>query len=218
MKHLPESAAARVAVLRLNPRYRDDIVAHLLQLPTEDRRLRFGHSIADDAVRKYVAGIDFGRDSVFGIHGAALELIGVAQLALDPVHRVAELGVSVDPSSRTKGYGYALLERAVLHAANLGYRVLFMYCLAENGIMMHLAQKAGLTVVIERGEADARLKLDRFAHGGAIKEALADQFALVDSMLKQQFLWLAQPRPAAPKSVDQVLPGERREGAFAGIG
>ena len=115
-----------------------------------------------------------------------------------PAIGVAELGVSVDPSSRAKGYGFALLQRAVLHAANLGYRVLFMYCLAENGIMMHLAQKAGLTVVIERGEADARLKLDRFAHGGAIKEALADQFALVDCMLKQQFLWLgAGPSPAA---------------------
>lgn len=196
----------RVAVLRLNPRYRDDIAAHLLQLPAEDRRLRFGHSIPDDAVRKYVAGIDFGRDSVFGIHGAALELIGVAHVALDPDKGIAELGVSVDPSSRTRGYGYALLQRAVLHAANLGYRVLFMYCLAENGIMMHLAQKAGLTVVIERGEADARLKLDRFAHGGAIKEALADQFALVDDMLKQQFLWLRQSgaQSASPSSRAEV--------------
>lgn len=191
MKGLPVSPAQRVPVLRINPRYRDDIASHLLQLPAEDRRLRFGHSIPDDAVRKYVAGIDFGRDSVFGIHGAALELIGVAHLALDPAHRVAELGVSVAPSSRTKGHGFALLQRAVLHAANLGYRVLFMYCLAENGVMMHLAQKAGLTVVIERGEADARLKLDRFAHGGAFKEALADQFALVDAMLKQQYLWIA---------------------------
>jgi RimJ/RimL family protein N-acetyltransferase len=172
-------------VHRLNPRHRDDIAAHLLQLPAEDRRLRFGHSIPDDAVRKYVAGIDFDRDSVFGIHGAELELIGVAHVALDLAHDVAELGVSVDPSSRTKGYGFALLQRAVLHAANLGYRVLFMYCLAENGIMMHLAQKAGLTVVIEHGEADARLKLDRFQHGGAFREAIADQMALVDIMFRQ---------------------------------
>jgi RimJ/RimL family protein N-acetyltransferase len=192
MKRRPASPAPGVAVLRLNPRYRDDIACHLLQLPAEDRRLRFGHTIPDEAVRKYVAGIDFGRDSVFGIHGAALELIGVAHVALDAGDRVAELGVSVDPSSRTKGYGFALLHRAVLHAANLGYRALFMYCLAENGIMMHLARKAGLTVVIERGEADARLKLDRFAHGGALREALADQFALIDVMLKQQYLWIAR--------------------------
>ena len=47
---------------------------------------------------------------------------------------------------------------------------------------------------------------------------MADQFALVDYLLKQQYLWLAQPRPAAPKSVDEVLAGERGEGAFAGIG
>jgi len=209
--------AAGVAVLRLNPRHRDDITRHVLQLPTEDRRLRFGQAISDAAVRSYVAGIDFGRNSVFGIHGAALDLVGVAHLALDAAQQVAELGLSVDPSARTKGFGFALLQRAVLHAANLGYRALFMYCLAENAIMMHLAKKAGLTVVIERGEADARLTLDRLAHGGPVREALADQFALVDVLLKQQFLWLAQPKPAAARSVDEMLAGERGEREGAGI-
>lgn len=168
----------RVAVSRLNSRHRDDIARHLLQLPAEDRRLRFGHSIPDDIIRAYVNGIDFARDRVFGIHGPELQLIGVAHLALDPVLNVAELGLSVDAASRTRGLGFALLQRVVLHAANLGYRTLFMYCLAENGIMMHLAHKAGLTVVVERGEADARLTLDRRAHGGALREAMADQFAL----------------------------------------
>lgn len=186
------AAVPAVAVQRLNLRHREDIARHLLQLPAQDRRLRFGRSIRDDGIREYVAGIDFARDRVFGIHGAAMELIGIAHLALDPPAQVAELGLSVDPGSRVKGYGYALLQRALLHAANLGYRVLFMYCLAENRIMMHLAQKAGLTVVIDAGEADGRLKLDRFAHGGAFKEAMADQLALVDSMLKQQYLWMSR--------------------------
>ena len=94
-----------------------------------------------------------------------------------------------------------LMSGLVLKAVQNGYRALFMYCLAENGIMMHLARKAGLTVMIEAGEADARLKLDRLAHGGAFKEAMADQFALVDSLLKQQYLWLAQPRS---RSVSQA--------------
>jgi RimJ/RimL family protein N-acetyltransferase len=189
-------------VQRLNPRHRDDIVRHLLQLPADDRRLRFGRAIQDTAVRNYVEGIDFERDRVFGVLGPALELIGVAHLALDPAAQVAELGLSVDPTRRVKGYGYALLQRALLHAANLGYRVLFMYCLAENRIMMHLAQKAGLTVVIEGGEADARLKLNRGAHGGVLREAMADQFALVDIMLKQQYLWLAQPQPRRETGIE----------------
>jgi RimJ/RimL family protein N-acetyltransferase len=189
----PDTAvpAERVAVLRLNSRHRDDIARHLLRLPAEDRRLRFGRPLADGAVQAYVAGIDFGRDSVFGIQDSALELVGLAHLALDPAKGIAELGVSVDSVSRSRGYGFALLRRAVLHAANLGYRVLFMYCLAENATMMRLARRAGLTVVVERGEADARLKLDCRKHGGALLEAVADQVALIDNLLKQQFLWLA---------------------------
>jgi GNAT superfamily N-acetyltransferase len=190
------TTARSVAVQRLNPRHRDDIVRHLLQLAPEDRRLRFGQQIRDEAVRAYVARIDFARDRVFGIFNADLELSGVAHLALDPRAQAAELGLSVHPASRARGYGFALLQRSVLYAANRGYRALFMYCLAENSIMMHLARKAGLTIVVEAGEADARLKLDRGAHGGAIKEAIADQFALVDTLLKQQYLWLAAPRTA----------------------
>jgi hypothetical protein len=59
--------------------------------------------------------------------------------------------------------------------------------------MIHLARKAGLTVVVARGEVDARLALDRRAHGGALTEAVADQVALVDCLLKQQFLWMTPP-------------------------
>jgi GNAT superfamily N-acetyltransferase len=185
-----------IAVQRLNPRHRQDIARHLLELPAEDRRLRFGNQIRDSAVRDYVDGIDFSRDQVFGIQDAGLQVIGAAHVALDPVHQAAELGLSVHPSARTRGYGYALLQRAVLHAANLGYRTLFMYCLAENSTMLHLAAKAGLTVVIDAGDVDARLQLDRYRHGGALREAVADQCSLVDCLLKQQFLWLAAPRAA----------------------
>jgi len=113
----------RVAVQHLNPRHREDIARHLLRLPEEDRRLRFGRHMRDDMIREYVDGINFERDRVFGVQDADLNLIGFAHLALDPATRVAELGVSVDPSARGKGYGFALLERVVLHATNLGYRV-----------------------------------------------------------------------------------------------
>jgi len=183
--------ANTVVVQRLNPRHREDIVRHLLQLPEEDRRLRFGHVIRDDAIRAYAGGIDFGRDRAFGIHGDDLELVGFAHLALDPAEEAAELGLSVDPRRRGKGHGYALLKRSLLHAANLGCRALFMHCLAENAIMMHLARKAGLLLVIEGGEADARLRLDRRRHGSALLETIADQVALIDSLLKQHYLWLA---------------------------
>lgn len=204
-----------VAVQRLNPRHREDIARHLLQLPAEDRRLRFGRAIRDDAIRDYVASIDFERDRVFGIEGGALELVGVAHLALDPDHQAAELGLSVDPNCRGKGHGYALLQRALLHAANIGCRVLFMHCLAENAIMMHLARKAGLRLVLEGGEADGRLSLDRRKHGSALLEAVADQLALADNLLKQQFLWLAQAGIKSPASTRPEIADESGRAASA---
>ena len=41
------------------------------------------------------------------------------------------------------------------------------------------------------GEADGRLALDRSTHGDPLGEAMTDQFALIDCLLKQQDLWLA---------------------------
>jgi RimJ/RimL family protein N-acetyltransferase len=197
--------AAGIAVQRLNPKHRVDITRHLLALPERDRYLRFGRAIRDEAIREYVDGLDFTRDRLFGTFGPRLDLIGVAHLALDAAAHSAELGLSVDPAFRVKGHGFALLQRGVLHAANLGYRTLFMHCLAENGVMLHLARKAGLMVLIQSSEADAKLKLSRYKHGGLMLEAAADQFALVDNMLKQQYLWLAQAgikSPASPNATD----------------
>jgi RimJ/RimL family protein N-acetyltransferase len=190
-----------IAVQRLHALHRPEIERHLLDLPAEDRRLRFGQAVRDDMIERYVAGVDFGRDRLFGIFGNDLRLIGFGHLALDADGRSAELGLSVCPALRGRGFGAALLERAVLAAANLGYRALFMHCLAENKIMMHLARKAGLSVVVRYGEADAELALDRRRHGGAAREAMADQFALVDYLLKQQYSLLA--RPATPAAARQ---------------
>lgn len=191
----------RVAVQKLNPRHREDIAAHLVGLPMADRILRFGNPAKDEGIRQYVAGMDFERDRVFGVHAPDLSLAGVAHLAFEPASQTAELGLSVDRARRGQGLGYALLQRGVLHAANLGYRALFMHCLADNRVMLHLARKAGLSVVFSAGEADGRLALDRGTHGDPLGEAMTDQFALVDCLLKQHDLWLAhaglKPQPVS---------------------
>ena len=190
-----ESSA--IVVQRLSAAHRDEIVRHLLRLPAPDRRLRFGSPMRDSSIEAYVRHIDFSHDQIFGIFGADLELWGVAHLALDRDGETAELGLSVDWAVRGKGYGYALLQRAVLHATNRGYRALFMHCLAENAIMMNLARKAGLSIVTSAGEADGKLALDEPTRAGAIHEAIQDQFALIDYLLKQQYSWLSRPRAAA---------------------
>ncbi len=169
---------------------RQEILQHLLRLPPQDRRLRFGTYMNDAAVAAYVEKIDFARDKVFGIFEADLTLSGVAHLALDPEHGTAELGLSVDPEYRGRGLGYALLNRGRLHAQNLGYKKLYMHCLAENQIMMHLARKAGMQVVTEYGEADAHVALSEATYGDLAQEFVGDQVALIDYLLKRQLRWL----------------------------
>lgn len=185
-----DSGAAAVIVQKLVAFQRSDIVDHLLRLPAADRRLRFGICLSDEAVRRYVDRINFARDEVFGIFDVDLILVAVAHLALDPEHHFAELGLSVDSECRCRGYGYALLERARLHAVNLGCRTLYMHCLSENRTILHLAAKAGLKVVMTQGEADATLALGEASYGGVARELIQDQIALADYLLKQQAHWL----------------------------
>src|SRR5258705_3744578 len=78
---------------------RAELLAHLLALGAEDRRLRFEYSMSDDGVRRYVEGIDFSHDAVFVVTDADLTIVGAAQLARKDM--LAELGES--DSSRTWG-------------------------------------------------------------------------------------------------------------------
>jgi RimJ/RimL family protein N-acetyltransferase len=169
---------------------RDEILRHLKCLPAQDRRLRFGTAMTDEAIERYVRGIDFTRDKVFGIFERDMTLSGMAHLALDVDSDTAELGLSVLPELRGKGYGYALVSRARLHAGNLAYKKLYMHCLAENGVMIHLARKAGMTVVTGYGEADAHVALGDGPLSDYTREAIHDQIALVDYLFKRQANWI----------------------------
>src|SRR2546421_5709868 len=171
---------------------------HFLSLDREDRRLRFGISLSDAAVRAYVGRIDFDRDAAFGVLDDDLNLAGAAHVARAERH--AELGVSVLQAHRGRGIGAELLARTHLRARNWGVRSLFMHCLSENGAMMHLARKQGMKIVAESGEADAWLALplaDASSHFG---EVFAQRVALFDLALKTQ---LANARRLA----DALTPG-----------
>jgi len=166
--------------------------AHFVALEAEDRRLRFGVPLSDDAVRAYVARIDFERDAVFGVYDDELHLIGAAHVARSEAH--AELGVSVLPAHRGRGVGSALLARAHMRARNWGVGALFMHCLAENGAMMRLARGQQMAIVVELGEADAWLKLPPADAGTHFGEVFAERVALFDYALKQGRSWLAPGR------------------------
>src|SRR5215472_5687428 len=87
-----------IEVQRLTEAVRPALAAHFRALPSDDLRLRFGAPISSERIEAYVAGIDFGRDAVFGVFDDELALIGVAHVGF--LADAAELGISVLPGHR----------------------------------------------------------------------------------------------------------------------
>ena len=186
-KHLPTKpylAGQAIPVRELHAGHLEEILQHLLQLNDEDRRLRFGSQTPDEVIERYVRGLDFNKDAVFGIFDLDLKLIGMAHLAYLPEikghARAAEFGVSVLSEGRAQGLGTALLQRSAVHSRNTRVETLFVHCLSNNKAMMHLAKKTGMSVEYAYGDADAYLKLPPASPATIVQEAANKQWADFD--------------------------------------
>jgi GNAT superfamily N-acetyltransferase len=183
-----------IPVKELRERDRRRILRHFLQIEGRDRLLRFGSPITDAQVAKYVEGIDFKRDIVFGVYNRVFRIVAVGHLgfterqpdkdAATDKDRVAEFGVSVLKSARGLGIGSKLFERAAIVCRNHDVDTLYMHCLSSNQIMMHIAKKAGMEIHRDYGEADAYLKLGPADPSSVLREAMEEQLATIDYALK----------------------------------
>ena len=187
-----------VPIRSIGPSHGARITAHLLALQPHDRYLRFGYAANDEQIRRYVAGLNFERDEIFGIYNRKLDLIAMAHLALSPepsLNSCAEFGVSVLTEARGRGYGSRLFERAVIHARNDGVDMMFIHALSENTAMLNIARKAGATIERDGSESEAYLKLPPPDLDSRMTEMVEEQIAQTDYRLKVQakqfWDWLA---------------------------
>jgi RimJ/RimL family protein N-acetyltransferase len=202
-----------VPIRSLNAWHKPRIVAHLLGLSPDDRYMRFGYAASDEQIGRYVEGIDFSRDDVFGIYNRKLELIAMAHLARskDESHRAcAEFGVSVAASARGRSYGSQLFDRAVMHARNHGVQLLFVHALSENTVMLRIARNAGATVERDGTESSAYLKLPPPDVEGVLHELVDEHLAQTDYWLKQQAkdfrVWLEKLQERRKRAVENDVP------------
>ncbi len=181
---------AQVVPMRsLGPAHRSRIEQHLLALEGHDRYLRFGFSASDEQVSRYVEGLNFDRDEIYGIYNRKLELVATAHLAFadDPkCLSCAEFGVSVLPSVRGRGFGSRLFERALIHARNEGIGMLFIHALSENAPMLAIARKHGATMARYGSETEAHLDLPPADFESRVEEYFDDKVADIDFELKLQ--------------------------------
>jgi GNAT superfamily N-acetyltransferase len=178
-----------VPIRSIGPRERDRIAQHLLALKHHDRYLRFGYAASDEQIQRYVDGLDFERDELFGIYNRRLDLIAMAHLALAPTgqpRECAEFGVSVADHARGRGYGARLFERAAVVARNEGVGMLFIHALSENAAMLKIARNAGATVVRSGSESEAHLQLPVATFDSRMSEIALEHYAEVDYQLKSR--------------------------------
>jgi RimJ/RimL family protein N-acetyltransferase len=178
-----------VPIRSLGPGHRERIARHLLALEPADRYLRFGYAAGDEQIRRYVDGLNFDRDDIFGIYNRRLDLIAMAHLARtdEPDHqRCAEFGVSVILNARGKGYGSRLFERAAMHARNEGIALLFIHALSENTVMLRIATRAGARVERDGSESEAYLVLPEATFDSRMTEIVEEHVAQADYHFKAQ--------------------------------
>ncbi|MFM8866286.1 MAG: N-acetyltransferase family protein [Limnohabitans sp.] len=178
-----------VPIRVLSPRHKPRILGHLLALSEGDRYLRFGYPATDQHIRRYVDGLDFRRDEIFGIFNRRLQLVAMAHLAfsVDPQWAsCAEFGVSVAASQRGRGMGARLFGRAVNFARNQGVHMFFIHALSENAAMLRIARQAGARIERDGSESEAYLSLPEATLDSQVSGLLQDHMAELDYQFKLQ--------------------------------
>jgi RimJ/RimL family protein N-acetyltransferase len=145
----------------LTPVQKPDILRHLAELSGDDLWLRFGSPMRQSALENYVNGIDFTFDRALGIYDPEIKLVGFTHVGIEPAKRRAELGISVSPEYRRRGYAEAMLRQALRHAAHLDLDQVYVYFRTANLPMMRLARKAGFDIAIHGSEAVASKQVEK---------------------------------------------------------
>jgi GNAT superfamily N-acetyltransferase len=181
--------AVKVPIRALSVSHAQQIGKHLLALSKEDRYLRFGYSASDEMIARYVTGLNFERDEIFGIYNRQLELIAMAHMAFSletDFSSCAEFGVSVLAHARGRGYGASLFDRAVMRARNEGAEMMFIHALSENTAMLNIARKSGAILQRDGAESDAYLRLLPSNFDSRMTEVFEEHLAQTDYRLKVQ--------------------------------
>jgi GNAT superfamily N-acetyltransferase len=184
----PKTEGFLIPIAPLASDHLQQILKHLLALSTHDRYLRFGYTATDEHIQRYVDGLNFERDEIYGIFNIELDIIAMAHLALmKDVGREfsAEFGVSVSAQVRGRGYGARLFERAVIHARNEKVYQMYIHALSENAPMIRIARKGGARIERDGSETEAYLRLPKRDLDSRVTEFVADQYAKTNYSIKE---------------------------------
>jgi GNAT superfamily N-acetyltransferase len=185
---LDKTEGVLVPITPLNQEHKAQILVHLNALSVHDRYLRFGYTASDGHIDRYVSGLKFECDEIYGIFNAELQIIAMAHLAIiKEKNRPAssEFGVSVSAHARGRGYGAHLFQRAVMHARNEEVYQMYIHALSENAPMIRIARKEGAKIERNGSETEAFISLPRRDFDSRLSEFVSDRYGKTNYSIKE---------------------------------
>ena len=175
---------------------KDNLKLHFIKdLVGNDRRLRFGGSLSDEAIETYLKSsfVDFGINNMWFIVDVespetfGRKVVATCHVNYDYRTNTAELGLTVSPDYRNQKIGQELYNRGVTWARMKGAETIFMHCLSENKTMQHIARKAGMTVItIDPTEKQSSIKVDKNQALAGFQDSVLEQMAVYDMLVRNQ--------------------------------
>ena len=175
---------------------KDNLKLHFIKdLVGNDRRLRFGGSLSDEAIETYLKSsfVDFGINNMWFIVDVespetfGRKVVATCHVNYDCKTNTAELGLTVSPDYRNQKIGQELYNRGVTWARMKGAETIFMHCLSENKTMQHIARKAGMTVItIDPTEKQSSIKVDKNQALAGFQDSVLEQMAVYDMLVRNQ--------------------------------
>lgn len=130
----------------LKPTDKDAMVQHFLRLDKEDAYLRFNMYISANSIGFYLSFIDWQKNDFIGFFDEHNILRGVSQLSSTEEKQIASLGISVEKSYQSKGFGFCLLISSVSYAKDKGYKYISIEYAAKNYRILSWVKRAGFDI------------------------------------------------------------------------
>lgn len=163
------------------------LLAHLLRLDADSRRMRFGSPVSNYFIEHYAKNA-LGGHSV--VHGYFVDgtLRGVAELRgfRGLGGGEAEAAFSVERDYQNRGIGTELFGRAVLAAQNRGIRKLFVNFLSQNQRMQAIARKFDAVLTFDSDGVLGKVETPSANPLSVFREAVGDGHDMARTALDMQ--------------------------------
>ncbi len=143
----PETGHFGWTASRLWPEDEPVLAGHLLRLGSEDRRIRFGHSVSDRFLQNYAnLALRPGCMVIGAFADGALRGIGEARPSVVDEDEM-EAAFTVETGYKGRGMGAGLFDEMMQAICNSGRQRVVMACIRSNTRMIALARKHGASLL-----------------------------------------------------------------------